>query len=284
MRYRHYSSYERERRSYRDVRDFSDKRRRGDLGRSHDNDPPVFRRKRSRSPSPRTKKSHRDDLGSPRHRLESHTERTRKSSRPDSRSPRREATKSSSGDEGSKSKHRKRSLSRSGEVVHHSSDKRDNRREDKSKSRSRRRSRSDSPVGRNHAQRSSPRVLEESRSRHRKRSRSRSVEDKHQSGEKRERNVEDKSRDQDKRRSRSKSAEGRHRKGSKSSSLRSDGHKSKHRKHSRLNDIVTVDSKDKTLKVENEKSVASDDMDVDRLTELGHTKDNEVGSDKSFSE
>ncbi|KAL8484594.1 hypothetical protein ACS0TY_027047 [Phlomoides rotata] len=287
VRSRHYSSYERERKSYRDVRDFSDKRRRGDLGRSHDNDLPVFRRKRSRSLSPRTKKSNRDD------RVESHTERIRKSSRPDSRSPRRHGTKSSSsGDEGSKSKRRRRSLSRSDEVVHHSSDKRDNRREDKSKSRSRRRSRSNSSVGRSHAERSSPRV-EESRSRHRKRSRSRSVEDKHPSGEKHERNIEDKSRDQDKRRSRSRSAEGKHRKGSKSSSWRSDGHKSKHRKHSwlnsieknsNLNDIVTVERKDKTMKAEKEKCVASDDVDVDRLTESRHMKDNEVGSDKSFSE
>lgn len=266
------------------MRDFSDKRRRGDHGRSHD-DLPVFRRKRSRSLSPRTKKSHRDDLG---HRLESRTERTRKLSRPDSRSPRRRRTKSpTSGDEGSKSKHRRQSLSRSDEVEHHSSDKRDNQREDKSKSRSRRhRSRSDSPLGRNHAQRSSPRVLEESRSRRRKRSRSRSVEDKHQSGEKHERDIEDKSRDEDKRRSRSRSAEGKH-------GRRSDGHKSKHRKHCRLNsseknsnlnDIVTVESKDKTLKVENEKSVASDDMDVGRLTESRHIKDNEFESDKSFSE
>ncbi|KAK6161703.1 hypothetical protein DH2020_005084 [Rehmannia glutinosa] len=85
VRSRYYSSYEMERRYYRDSRGVSDRGRRRDLGRPRDDHSPVSRRKRSRSVSPRTKKSHRDDLGSPRRHRESPTERTRKS-RGDSRS------------------------------------------------------------------------------------------------------------------------------------------------------------------------------------------------------
>ncbi|KAK6161710.1 hypothetical protein DH2020_005091 [Rehmannia glutinosa] len=285
VRSRYYSSYEMERRYYRDSRGVSDRGRRRDLGRPRDDHSPVSRRKRSRSVSPRTKKSHRDDLGSPRRHRESPTERTRKS-RGDSRSPRRHRRKSSSSeDEASKSKHRRRSLSRSDEAKHHSSDKKDNRREEKSKNRNRRRSRSGSEERQNHGRRSSPRVSEESKSRHKRRSKSIPLEDKHQSSEKYERSREDKSRNRDKRRSRSRSIEGKHRKGSKTSVRRSDEHKSKHRKRSRsrssenynnLHDIVPVESKDKPLKAENDRSVTSDDVYVDRLNESRHTKDSEI--------
>lgn len=280
VRSRHYTSYEKEWRSYRDSRDVSDRSRRRDQGRLRDNDSSVSRRKKSRSPSPRTKKSYRDDLGSLRHRRESPTERTRKSSRPDSRSPHRHRRRSSSsGDEATKLKRRRRSLSKSDGIVHHSSDKKDNRREEKTKSRSRRRSRSDSADGRKNVRRSSPIVLEESRSRHRRRSRSRSLEDKHQLSEKYERTKEDKSRDQEKRRSRSRSAEKR-RRGSKTSPRHSSGHKSKHRKRSRSNsiensvernidqtDIVPVKSNDKALEDENDRSLTPDDIHKDSLIE-----------------
>ncbi|KAL1548119.1 serine/threonine-protein kinase fray2-like [Salvia divinorum] len=278
VRSRHYSSYEKDHRSYKDGRDVSDRSRRRDWGRSWDNDSPLSRRKRSRSASPRARKSYRDDLGSPRHRRES-PERTRKTTRPDSRSPHRHRRRSlSSGDETTKSKPRKRSLSRSDEVVLHSSDKKDNRREEKSKSRSRRRSRSGSADGRKHVRRSSPSVLEESRARHRRRSRSRSQEDKHQVNEKYERSKEDKSRDRDKRRSRSRSAEKR-RRGSKTSPRHSSGHKSKHRKRSRSNSIenlvknkdgqidVPVESNVKALEDENDKSITPDDIHMNSLAE-----------------
>lgn len=279
VRSRHYSSYEKERRFYRDSRDGSDRSRRRDLGRLRDNDSSVSRRRKSRSPSPRAKKSYRDDLGSPRHRRESPTERTRKSSR-DSRSPhRRRRRSSSSGDEATKLNRRRRSLSRSDEIVHHSSDKKDSRREEKPKSRSRRRSRSDSADGRKNERKSSPVVLEESRSRHRRRSRSRSLEDKHQLHEKYERSKEDKSRDREKRRSRSRSAEKR-RRGSKTSPRHSSGHKSKHRKRSRSNsiensvehkidqtDIVPAKSNDEALEDENDRSLTPDDIHMDSLIE-----------------
>ncbi|XP_057766239.1 uncharacterized protein LOC130986750 isoform X2 [Salvia miltiorrhiza] len=279
VRSRHYSSYEKDQRSYKDGRDVSDRSRRRDWGRSRDNDSPLSRRKKSRSASPRTRKSYRDDLGSPRHRRESPTERTRKSSRPDSRSPHRHRRRSlSSGDEKVKSKPRKRSLSRSDDVVHHSSDKKDNKREEKPKSRSRRRSRSGSADGRKHVRRSSPSVLEESRSKHRRRSRSRSQEDKHQLSEKYERSREDKSRDRDRRRSRSRSTEKR-RRGSKTSPRHSSGHKSKHRKRSRSNSTenfvenkneqtdVPVKSAVKALEDGNDRSVTPDDIHMNSLAE-----------------
>ncbi|XP_011084203.1 splicing regulatory glutamine/lysine-rich protein 1 [Sesamum indicum] len=289
VRSRYYSSYEKERRYYRNSRDNSDKSRRRDSGRSHDNGSPVSRRKRSRSVSPRPKKSYRDDVSSPRRRRESPNERTRKSTRSDSRSPRHHRRSLSSGEDASKSKHRRTSLSRSDEVKHHSDDKKDSRREEKSSNRNRRRSRSASVEGRNHGRRSSPRVLEESRSRHRRRSRSRSLEVKHQSSEKKERSREDKSRNMDRRHSRSRSPEVKHRKGSKTLSRRSDVRKSKHRKRSRsnstdnLNDIVPIESKDKASKAENDRSVKSDGVYMDRLNESSHMKDEDGGSDESYS-
>ncbi|GFQ04286.1 hypothetical protein PHJA_002572500 [Phtheirospermum japonicum] len=281
MRSRYYSNYGTERRYHRDSRDVSDRRRR----RVHDDDSPVSRRKRSKSVSPRIKKSHRDDLGSPRRRRESPSERTRKPSRGVSRSPRRHRRRSSSsGDEASKSKRRRRSLSRSDEVKHHSSDKKDKKSDEKPKNRNSRRSRSGSAEGR---RRSSPRVPEESRSRLRKSSRSRSVEDRHRPSEKYERSREEKSRNRDKRRSRSRSTEGKHRKGSKTSVGHSDEHKSRHRKRSRsqhrkrsrsrstepnvnLDDIVPLESKDEASKAEN-RSVTPDDVYDDR------TKAGEIG-------
>ncbi|XP_051133422.1 uncharacterized protein LOC127253051 [Andrographis paniculata] len=260
IRSRYRSSYEKERRYYRDGRGGSDRRR--DLGRSRDNESPISRR--SRSASPRAKKSYRDDVDSPRRR-ESPTGRSRKSTRPDSRSPRRHRRRSSSsGDESKKSKHRRRSRSMSDELKHDNNDKRDSRKEERSKNRSRKRSRSVS------VDRNGGRSLEESRSRHRRRTLSRSPEGKHNSTEKHEKSRENKSRKTNKRRSRSRSAEGKHRKGSKKSSHHSDESKSKHRKHSPLNspennlnnmkDAVPVEQRDEELKNENDKSFISDDL------------------------
>lgn len=287
VRSRHYSSYEKERRYYRDSRD-ADRNRRRDWARSHDDESPVSRRKRSRSTSPR-KKSYRDELDSSRHRQESPTERARKSSHHDSQSPSRPRRSSSSGDETKKSKHRIRSLSMSDEVKHHTSDKKDVRREEKSKSQSRKHSRSDSAEGQN-GRSSSPKLLEESRSRHRKRSWSRSLEDKHQSSEKYEKRRGDKSIRGDVRRSRSRSTERKHQKGSRKPPHYSDDYKSRHRKQSlsnstennhNLKDIVPVESKDKALKAENDRSMTSDDVYESRLNKSMHKKDDEVGSDGS---
>ncbi|KAG8369615.1 hypothetical protein BUALT_Bualt14G0032100 [Buddleja alternifolia] len=236
VRSRYYSSYEKERRYYRDSRDGSDRGRRRDIGRSHGNSSPVSRRNRSRSVSPRTKKSYRDDLGSPRRHQVNPTERTRKSSRADSRSPQHQRRRSSSSrDDESKSKHRKRSLSRSGEVKHQLGDKKDGRREEKSKNRNRRRSRSNSVEGHNQGRRSSPGVLGESRSKHRRRSRSRSLEDKYRSSEKHERSREDKSKHQDKRRSRSRSRslEDKHRSSEKYERSRDDRSRHQAKRHSK---------------------------------------------------
>ncbi|KAL3619964.1 hypothetical protein CASFOL_034876 [Castilleja foliolosa] len=287
MRSRYYSNYGTER-YHRDSRDVSDRRRRH----VHDDDIPVSRRKRSRSVSPRIKKSHRDDLGSPRRRRESPSERTRKPSRGDSRSPRfHRRRSSSSGDEASKSKRKRRSLSRSDDAKHYSSDKKDKKGDEKPKNRNSRRSRSGSAEGR---RRLSPRVPEESRSRFRKTSRSRSVENTHRSSEKYERSREEKSRNRHRRRSRSRSTEGKHRKVSKTSVGRSDEHKSRHRKRSRsqhrkrsrsrstepnlnLDDIVPLESKDEVSKAENDRSVTPDDIFMDRF------KAGEVANDERSS-
>lgn len=289
VRSRYYSSYEKERRYYRDSRDGSDRNRRRDLGRSRDNDSPVSRRKRSRSVTPRTKKSYRDDLDSPRHHRGSSAERSRKSSRHDSKSPRHHRRRStSSGDESRKSRHRRRSVSVSDERKHDSGDKKDIRREESSKNRSRRHSRSNSVENRN-GRGSSPKNLEERKSRHRKRSLSKSPEHKHQSTEKSEKNREGKSRKRDKRRSRSRSTEGKHRKGRKKSPQLSNETKSKHRKHSRSNspqnkpnleDNVPVERKNEALKAESDRSLSSDDISVGRLKESMHEKD-DFGRDGS---
>ncbi|KAL6528035.1 hypothetical protein OROHE_014985 [Orobanche hederae] len=297
VRSRYYSNYKMERRFYRDSRDASDRHRR----RAHGDDSPVSMRKRSRSVSPRSKKLHRDGLSSRRRNQVRQSERTRKSSRSVSRSPHRHRRRSSSsGDEAGKSKCRRRSLSRSDVVKHHSSDKKDKKSEEHPKNRSSRHSRPGLVEDRNYGRRSLTRVLEEHTSKHRRRSRSRSLEDEHQSTEENERSREDKSRDLDKKRSRLRSTDGKHWKGSETPAGCSDEHKSKHskhprsqhRKHSRansteknliLNEIVPVGSKDKALTDENDRSVTSDDVYVDSSSESMHTKADEVANDRSSS-
>ncbi|KAK9058475.1 hypothetical protein SSX86_023317 [Deinandra increscens subsp. villosa] len=231
IRSRHYSSYEYERRPFRDFRGGSDRSRRRDYGRSNDR---QSWRNRSRSVSPVARKSYRDESESPKHRHESPARRSKKSSRGTSRSP------VSHRDDQSKEKHRRRSRSASLDVKHRSKDKIDQSREEKSKHRDRRRSRSKSSeikhgsvdkLSDKHKDRRRSRsasadekhhkTLDEGKSKHKRRSRSRTPEDNHRSG--------DKSSDtkhRDRRRSRSASADEKHHK-------TLDEGKSKHRRRSR---------------------------------------------------
>ncbi|XP_035830551.1 splicing regulatory glutamine/lysine-rich protein 1 isoform X2 [Helianthus annuus] len=248
IRSRHYSSYEYDRRSFRDYRGGSDRSRRGDYGRSNDR---HSYRNRSRSVSPVTRKSYRDGSGSPKRRHESPAHRSKKSSRGGSRSP------VSHRDDQSKEKHRRRSRSASLEVKHRSSDKTDHSREEKEKSkrrdrrrsrsksleikhgsgdksgdtkhRDRRRSRSASADEKHH------RSLDGGKSKHRRRSRSRSPEDNHRSSGKTDRNRKEKSRSKyhSRRQSRSASPEVKRHKESRKSPGCSDEHKPKHRRRSR---------------------------------------------------
>ncbi|KZV27025.1 hypothetical protein F511_07846 [Dorcoceras hygrometricum] len=283
-RFRHYVSDEKERRYYRDSRDRSDRSRRRDLDRLRDSRSPVSRRNRSRSVSPRTRRSHRGDSSSPKGRRISPKERTTKSSRNYSRSPQHHRIRSpSSGDDESKSKKRRRSRSGSLEVKHHSSDKKHGRQAEKSKYRSRRRSRSASVDGRNHGRRSSPKVSEERRTKHRRTSRSRSPEDKHRPTEKMEGVREEKSKHRDRMRSRSRSTEGKQRKGS----MCPDNHKSKHRKHSqsvseennhKLSDTDPIEHEDEVINNKNERSITHGNVCVDRLDESMCTVHDKVGS------
>ncbi|XP_059632134.1 uncharacterized protein LOC132274814 [Cornus florida] len=269
LRSRHYSSYENGRRSYRDIRDDGGRGRRRDSGRSHDHHSSVSRRNRSRSMSPRTRKSYRGDSDSPKHRRDSSTHRTRKPSRASSKSPGHRGSRASPrSDDLIKSKHRRRSRSKSAEVKHQSKDKLDDSREEKTKHRSRRRSRSVSEEGKHHrGSRLSPRILDESRSKHRRRSMSKSPEDKHHSDNKKKRSRDEKSK-HDRRRSRSISAEGKRQKGSRTSPRHLDEHKSKYRKRSRSkssenrsrsNDNSIEESKDENLEHHDRIPVRSDD-------------------------
>ncbi|KAL2486860.1 RNA recognition motif (RRM)-containing protein [Abeliophyllum distichum] len=285
----HYSSYEKDRRSFREGRDGSDRRRWHELGRSYDRRSPVSRRNRSRSVSPRTKKTYRDDSDSPPRRRESPTERTRKSARADSRSPRHHRRRSPSPrDDVSRPKHGKRSRSKSVEVKHHSSDKIDDDREEKPKHRDRRRHRSASTEDQSHGRgKLSGRVSDESKLKHRRRSRSRSAENKHRSTDKLDRRREEKSRHHERRRSRSRSTEGKRHKASKTSPKRSDDRKSKHRKRSRsnsaennhnTNDFGLAVSKDEDL---SETPVKSEDVYVESDANLKNSMTVKVDEDGS---
>ncbi|KAL3507268.1 hypothetical protein ACH5RR_032650 [Cinchona calisaya] len=231
---RHYSSYEHERRSYRDSRDDRGRSRRRVSGRAHDRHSPVSRRHRSRSGSPRTRKSYRDDSESPKHHRDSPSQKRRKSSRADSVSPgHHRGSRSSPRKDGSRAKYRKRSRSKSAEVNHNSGDRMDESREEKSKNKERRRSRSSSTEEKTRKQsRSSPRASGESKSKHKRRSRSRSPEETYRSSDKLDKSKE-KSKHHDRRRSRTRSTEGKRHKSSGTSPRRLDERKSKHRKRSR---------------------------------------------------
>ncbi|KAJ6866442.1 serine/arginine repetitive matrix protein 2-like [Populus alba x Populus x berolinensis] len=264
VRFRYHSRYNYERRSYRDrdSRDDGDRTRRRELDRSRDHHSPVSRRNRSRSASPRTRKSYRADSGSPKHRQESSAHRSRKASDSGSRSPRHHGGSRSSprNNPDSKLRYRRRSRSRS-KSVEEANDKVDEIREKKSKQHERR-SRSLSVELKHHGRRPSPRSSNEDDSKHRSRSRSKSVEVKHHSNEKvdktgdgrlkhrhrrsRSKSVDNrhhykergnetrdkKTKHQDRGRSRSITAEGKHHR-SRSSLRGRDGSKSKHRQHSR---------------------------------------------------
>lgn len=270
-RSRHYSSYEYERRSNRDVRDIRERSRRRDLDRAHDHYPYVSRRHRSRSVSPRIRKSYRVGSESP-DRFQEH--KTRKSSHTRSRSPKRHRGSRSSPRNyvDDKPKHRRRSRSKSAELKYHANDKIDGSREEKSKRHGRRRSRSLSAEDK-HARGSSPRSLDGNHSRRKVRSRSASVEVKHRrwsksppsrsasgeaknrSGENLDKCKDEKSKHRNRRRSRSKhethekvdkrsgkskhherrsrstSLDSEHHRGSQSPGRSTDKRKSKHRSH-----------------------------------------------------
>ncbi|KAK9288610.1 hypothetical protein L1049_017069 [Liquidambar formosana] len=233
LRFRHYSSYDNGRRSFRDIRDGSGRTRRRDLDGSRDRYLSISRRNRSRSLSPRTRKSYRDDSDSPKRRGEISNHGTRKSSHASSRSPRhhRGSRSSPRNDDENKSKHRRRSRSKSAD---HSNDKIYESRDEKSKNHDRRQSRSVSAEGKHHrGSRSSPRKPDDNKSRRRRRSRSKSAEEKHYRGSSSSPRRADENKSKHRRRSRSKSAEGKHHKGSSSSPRRSDENKSKHRRRSR---------------------------------------------------
>ncbi|KAL5188102.1 Polyadenylate-binding protein-interacting protein 11 [Glycine soja] len=206
LRPHHYSSYDRERRSYRDIREHSDRYRRRDSDRSLDHRSSASRRNRSRSVSPYTRKS----PVSPKCHRETSPHRGRKQSRVDSGSPshRRGSRPSPKIDE-KKLRNRRRSRSRSSDDRLHSS-KNEEVLHGKSKRRERRRSKSLSVDEKPHRRsRSSPRKVDESRSRHKKRSRSKSVDDRHDSPERLDENRNRRLRHSDKRHSRSRSTDNR---------------------------------------------------------------------------
>ncbi|KVI00425.1 Filamin/ABP280 repeat-containing protein [Cynara cardunculus var. scolymus] len=246
VRSRHYFSYEYERRPFRDIRGGSDRSRRREYGRSNDR---HAWRNRSRSVSPRARKSYRDGSESPKRRRESPTHRPKKSSQATSRSPvshrgNRSPPKS---DDQTKEKHRRRSRSGSLDVKHRSDDKIDDSREERAKRRERRRSRSRSLV------RSSPKSDDQTKEKNRRRSRSGSLDAKHQSNDKIDDSREERSKRRERRRSRSRSLEGKHRSGDKSSDTkqrdrrysRSLSAEDKHHSRSNLNTRILDDGKSK---------------------------------------
>lgn len=190
LRFRHES----ERRSHRDIRDSGDRSRRRDAGRSDDRHSSVSRRNRSRSPSPRTRKSLKIDSGRSPYR-------NRKLSDAASRSPRPRGSRLSSrhGNEEIVN-YRKHPRSKS---VEDSDDKEDEIQAEKAEHRRRRRSRSLSSEGKRHRRsRSSTRSSDEIEAKHRRRSRSKSVDEKRDSAPK--------PRDRRRSRSRSRSPKGNH--------------------------------------------------------------------------
>ncbi|KAL0403642.1 UNVERIFIED_CONTAM: hypothetical protein Sradi_2005000 [Sesamum radiatum] len=259
VRSRYYSSYEKERRYYRDSRDSSDKSRRRDSGRLHNNGSPVSRRKRSRSVSPRTKKSHRDDVSSPRRRRESPNERT-----------------------GSQPVLIPDLLAIIGGLH--------------PQERMQVNQNIEGPLYQGLMKLSIIQMIK--RKAEGKRSPATGVEDGPDQLQWRVVIMDEdpplefwRRADPD-----TEDAQGpdpwklnisQHRKGSKTSPRRSDVRKSKHRKRSRsnstdnLNDIVPIESKDKASKAENDRSVKSDGVYMDRLNESSHMKDEDGGSDES---
>ncbi|GAB2267224.1 hypothetical protein Dimus_002208 [Dionaea muscipula] len=123
--------------SYRDSRNGSDRNRRRELGGSDHYRSSVSRRNKSRSSSPRERKSYRDGTESPKyHRRVNSSRRSR------SPAPHRRNRPSPVSDDVSKSKRRGRSRSTSVEVKHRHSEKREQEKDEKTKHRDRRRSKS----------------------------------------------------------------------------------------------------------------------------------------------
>ncbi|GAV58977.1 Filamin domain-containing protein/RRM_6 domain-containing protein [Cephalotus follicularis] len=264
LRFRYLSRYDYERRSYRDIRDDSNRNRRRDFGRLHDRHSPISIRNRSRSISPKVRKSNRAESLSPKLHRESSPHRYRKSSRAVYRSSKHLGGSRSSprNDDESNLKYRRRLKSKS---VEDSDEKSDEIRNEKSKHRYRRLSRSLSSEGKHHGGgRLSPRSSDEHKSKHRRRSRSKSVEGKsdlnknvdetkddsgkhHVRRRSRSKSVERKddymekgndssyknTKHRDRRRSRSVSVEAKHQRASKSSPRRLDDYKLKQRRRSR---------------------------------------------------
>ncbi|WJX53115.1 hypothetical protein P8452_39148 [Trifolium repens] len=217
LRFHHHPRYERDWRSYRDNREHSDRFRRRDSDRFLDNHSSGSRRNRSRSVSPRSRRS----PVSPKRHGGSSSHRGRKQSRADSGSPsNRRGSRSSPKIDEKKLKSRRRSRSRSSDDKLNLSDKNEEILHEKAKQRERRRSRSVSVDEKSHRSRSSPRKVAESRPRHRKRSRSKSVDNKHHFSDKLDENKNRRSRHSDKRHSRSRSSENRDR-----TDVREDGSK-----------------------------------------------------------
>ncbi|KAL8088823.1 hypothetical protein AgCh_038559 [Apium graveolens] len=247
FRSRHYSSYDYDRRSYRDSRDDSARSRRRDFVRLHDrHSPRTSRRNRSRSVSPRTRKSFRDDSYSPKRRRDSPSHKGRKSSHASSRSPGHyKGSKSSPpSDDENKLRSRRRSRSKSVEVKHRSSDKLDESREGKLKRRDRRRSRSTSLEGKHQKKNKT----DDAKSKHRRHSISKSPEDKHHSNDKYGKTREERSKHRSRRRSRSTSVEDDCRKSSRVSPKRSNEQKSSRRRRSRSKSVEHKHRENKDVK------------------------------------
>ncbi|BBG93394.1 RNA recognition motif-containing protein [Prunus dulcis] len=215
LRSRHYSSYDNDRRSFRDIKNDGERTRRRDLDRSHDHHSTHYEkakhRERRRSRSASTDDKHHRRRLSPRSLDEN------------------------------KTKHRRRSRSKSVEDKHHPDDKTNEMRDEKTKHRDRRRSRSKSVEGKHHLKQVGEGRDKKSKHRDRRLSRSISPEAKHdiRHGSS-PRNLDDvgegrdkKSKHRDRRRSRSISPEGKHDRRHGSSPRSLDDNKLKHRRRSR---------------------------------------------------
>ncbi|KAL3329334.1 hypothetical protein AABB24_036435, partial [Solanum stoloniferum] len=248
VRSRRYSGYEDERRTYRDVRYANERSRRRDFVRFYDRRSPVSRRNRSRSTSPRTRKSYRDDSGSPKHRRESPALKTSRASRHESLSPEhRRKSRSSPKDGERKSKYSRRSRSKSAEVRDQSDDKLEGSRGEKARQKDQRRSASPQ-VDEDVQKKMSPEVVEESKSKQRRASRSRSPEEKHLSSRSRE----EKRKHHARRRSRSRSKSPEEKVHSSVKLERNKGDKPKHRsrRHSKSRSRSPEEKHDSSAKLE----------------------------------
>ncbi|XP_077212285.1 RNA recognition motif (RRM)-containing protein [Tasmannia lanceolata] len=135
VRSHYYMSRGSGRRPYRDAKDDYYRVRRWEHERSRDHYSSISRRNRSRSVSPRTRKSARAGSASPKRFRESVSPRRRKIARADSKSPRhhRESRSSPRRTHETPSHRNRRSRSISADARHRSNDRNDNRKSEKSK-------------------------------------------------------------------------------------------------------------------------------------------------------